>query len=1144
MANFSGSPYYDRFNSDNQRTRVLFNPNRQLQQSELNELQSMQDYNLQLLGDALFTDGSLLSGMDINKNGNNVTIGNGFVYVSGKARVFKQQSIAISGSGIEELGVKVVQTIITSATDASLKDPTVGVPSSNSDGADRLKEDVVLTLNDPDSSTIYKYIDGNLFIDPPKPNYAVINDVLAQRTFEESGSYMVSGFKMWTETNTDPTKVTLVIDGGVAYVLGYRLAKPTPTRIALDKSTSTASIQNEGFFYSGTSWQNGKLGNPPVASITKVAAQIQVAKEGVNRGTTADGVDYLTNSAVFQVDNIWQEDAITGNVTATYTAGTDYQLQNGQQISWAPSGNEPDAGSTYYVSYKYTKTMSLSTDYTTYTSGSGDYPDTYVRFDQSAGTKPIEGSLVTVDYNYFLSREDLVTLDKDGNFTVSQGQPQTLRLVQPPTNVDPNTLPIGFVLVYPNSSNASAILHSIQNLTMEKLQKLSTRVDNLEYNQAVTALDQAAMQGKDPVTLRGVFSDGFISADKADLTNPNMTCSFSFEDAEIWLPYATVNVNVPPILSGSSTVNNWGRLVSAPFTEVKEVEQALASGSVLVNPYSVFNKQGILSLSPSSDNWIDTTNITTTKTTNETFNVNRWWYHGGKTWDAESEYIKNNIVFDNGSYWTGWNSTETGTIIENGGQQIKDTLIEFMRPIQVELTATNLTPSDDNLYLTFDSQRVPLTPSSGYQSGTIAGSVKSNALGKVVATFTIPPNVRCGTREVVLRNDNNMAVSNFTAQGTQRTVEDIIIKRRITAQLYDPVAQSFTFPEDRVLTGIDLYFANKSATDNVTIQVRELSQGGYPSNVVCGERLLTPDLINTSADGSVATTVRFDDPLMCTAGQGYCVVIITDSNEYSMWIATLGSPRIDNPSQLVMSQPYVNGVLFTSSNAQTWTADQKSDLKFSLYTARFNETGVIVFNPISNITMDKVVLMASYLTPQNTGCVWEMKLVLNSEDESVTVASKSWQPIGNYQDYDINQVARQIQLQATFTANAYISPLLSLEDITLAAFTSALDGSYVSRTIDASVAPFNHLSLSYEAFLPLGCTLVPKYSLDGGASWNTFTVSPTATAASGSFTKYAYSQQLSTTQTYTSIKFMLTMHAPSSFLRPRARRLMCNWDDL
>src|SRR5690606_33974823 len=99
------------------------------------------------------------------------------------------------------------------------------------------------------------------------------------------------------------------------------------------------------------------------------------------------------------------------------------------------------------------------------------------------------------------------------------------------------------------------------------------------------------------------------------------------------------------------------------------------------------------------------------------------------------------------------------------------------------------------------------------------------------------------------------------------------------------------------------------------------------------------------------------------------------------------------PAEIVPSQPYVNGVLFSSSNAVSWTVHQESDLKFSIYTAQFEDEGVIEFETMTDIDSNGVLLMATYLTPSNTGCFWEVKVLSASEVGTVSIDSVPWLPL-------------------------------------------------------------------------------------------------------------------------------------------------------
>lgn len=1139
------APYLDRFDPNKNRTRVLFKPDKPLQQAELNEMQAMQDYALSNVAESVFSDGDIQTGMEYIIQGTTLTVKKGKVFLGGKMRNFNEQSIEITGTGTEYIGVKLVQKVITAEDDPTLLDQTSGVPSHFSEGADRLEETVVLGVNDDEASNIYRFENGQLYINPDTPEMDKINKVLAERTFDESGSYRVRGFDMYTEAHpTDPNnKIQLVIDSGRAYVLGFKVDKPTTTRIDIDKSRDLETINNEGFYYSNETRLN-KLGNAPVSSVDRVTAQVEVAKEQVSRGVVGGGTDYLKNTSVTKVVRVWTE----GSGAREYKQGEDFQLVNGQAISWAPLGQEPPAGGTYFVQYVYNKTMIENTDYKVTVKGEGDNREWYIDFNEMTGSKPVDESLVNVDYKYFLARKDLIVLDHNGNFTVHKGQPNAMRLVDSPNHVDPLTLNIGTVLVYPDSSTAEANQWTITRLTMEELQKLSVRVDNMEYNQAVFYLDQPAMAGENPIYLRGVFSDAFISLDKYDTSHPDATIAFDFDTAEITLPYAEINKTVPSIIEGSSEAHVWGRLVTAPFTEEVGIRQPFATETMNVNPYNTFNKQGVLTLNPSADNWIEEERITITKEETSTMTIRQWWRHGGESWTNDEMNLVSNVDLDNGMNWNDLKddyrkSGLSGTTLSSGGQQTKESMIEFMRQIDVEVYAENLQPNANNLVVSFDGLRVPVTPSSGYRKGSQEGTGMANADGTFKGVFKIPAGVRCGTREVSVRNDTNLASTTFTAQGTMKTTEDIIIRTHVTINLVDPLAQSFSFNTNRIATSFDVFFASKDSSTNIICQVRGISEGGQPNKTVYAERVLKPSEIKVSDDASVATKITFDDPLMCKAGQEYCLVFITDSDKYTMWIATMGQNRIDDPTQSVNSNPYLEGVLYSSSNASAWSIHQMSDLKFTVYTAKFNEEAVLEFDVMRNINVDRVVLMSTYLTPANTGCKWDMKIVLDNEPSGTTVNDKPWVPIANYVDLDVNQIAREVKLRATFKANQYISPMLALDDIMFAGFLTALKGSYVSRTIDLSEAPYNTVKMSYEQFTPAGTTVVAKYSTDEGKTWKTFTTQPTTTQRTQDFVRVDYVEKVNTGGTFKSIKFRLDMTTQNSFLRPRVRRLMTNMTD-
>jgi len=110
-------------------------------------------------------------------------------------------------------------------------------------------------------------------------------------------------------------------------------------------------------------------------------------------------------------------------------------------------------------------------------------------------------------------------------------------------------------------------------------------------------------------------------------------------------------------------------------------------------------------------------------------------------------------------------------------------------------------------------------------------------------------------------------------------------------------------------------------------------------------------------DSSIPTRIEFNGPVFLTGDTEHALVVKSDSTEYNAWISQLGDTDIttaNNPEServVIATQPDISkiGVLFKSQNASTWTPSQFEDLKFSLFTAVFEDSGnVSFFNPDLN----------------------------------------------------------------------------------------------------------------------------------------------------------------------------------------------------
>jgi hypothetical protein len=202
-------------------------------------------------------------------------------------------------------------------------------------------------------------------------------------------------------------------------------------------------------------------------------------------------------------------------------------------------------------------------------------------------------------------------------------------------------------------------------------------------------------------------------------------------------------------------------------------------------------------------------------------------------------------------------------------------------------------------------------------------------------------------------------------------------------------------------------------------------------------------------------------------------------------------------------------------------------LKFKLYVAEFAETGTVEFDPITGLGADRILLLADYLTPQNTGCVWEMKL-----------DNGPYRPITSYEDVDLTTPVDKVQLRATFKADKNMSPLMPVDGFTFIGFLSDTSGSYIGRNVEGFDRNINNVKMIFDAHIPQGCTVQPQFSVDDGDTWKT----PTQVASnpvSSEFTQYVYELSVPDTDNARQFRARINITANSAVLRPKVRRLMC-----
>jgi hypothetical protein len=193
-----------------------------------------------------------------------ITLSPGIVYVSGKFIVTTELSTythPFNNSLKRKVGFKVIEELITSTEDSTLKDPASGSFNANAPGADRLKTTVTLitvpfsTVSTPDFYEYATFENGavghhRIQTDP----LSQVGDYVSKRLYETNGNFVKSGLNVSLREHLNdgfnggvyasakgglPTKLVASMSPGTAFIDGRYVQIESPTVKVFDKPTST-----------------------------------------------------------------------------------------------------------------------------------------------------------------------------------------------------------------------------------------------------------------------------------------------------------------------------------------------------------------------------------------------------------------------------------------------------------------------------------------------------------------------------------------------------------------------------------------------------------------------------------------------------------------------------------------------------------------------------------------------------------------------------------------------------------------------------------------------------------------------------------------------------------------------------------------
>lgn len=110
--------------------KVCYRPDRDLLNTELNEAQDMESHERRELFDKVFSQGTIISGLDAVVNGNDVTIAAGVIYVDGCAVNVPGATLSFADAGEHTIYLDVFRRVVTASEDPSLVNVLTGEPTA------------------------------------------------------------------------------------------------------------------------------------------------------------------------------------------------------------------------------------------------------------------------------------------------------------------------------------------------------------------------------------------------------------------------------------------------------------------------------------------------------------------------------------------------------------------------------------------------------------------------------------------------------------------------------------------------------------------------------------------------------------------------------------------------------------------------------------------------------------------------------------------------------------------------------------------------------------------------------------------------------------------------------------------------------
>lgn len=1024
---------YDRAAAKPDLERVLFREGQFSQGAELNEAFSRQDAKRQRVGNMVASDGDRIEGCDIevaDRDTGAYTLSAGRVYLRGDVRAVEGAALTgVNTDGEATIGVRIVATTINHEDDSDLLGLHEGTEAHLEAGAARER----YTLqwgHDSDGGSgalypVYTLQDGYVIDQTPPAELSGIQALVASYDYGAHENYIDVGFYVTALGKVGDDQV-FSISEGIGNILGFKRQRQASTRFTEPEAPDLAQIDAEPH----TLVDDGgsatiRTRSFPINGVVSVIIEKEFS-ETITRGGVAGTTDQLSKTSVTEIVSVQQGGT-------TYDETTDWLL-DGDEIDWSPGGAEPATSSSYDVTYRYLEAVT---------------PDSLTDRDVvvSGG---VDGGQAFVTYTFKLPRIDRICMDRAGRFVYLKGVSER---ASPRAPQVPEQL-LSLCEVRNNWMDVPVISNNgIRNYPFWKIHRMAQNIFALFDLASLNRLRQD-ISAREPTAKHTVFVDPFTSDRYRD--------AGEVQDAAVF--DGRCEIAVDPDIS----------LLTIPkpellqYGEDRMITQDLVTGSMKINPYLVFHPLPIrLTISPSADFWEETST----------------------TWLSEATRVFGGGTIGRGFDALGAAGSDDWRLVNVEVESTETTTAaRFMRQIPINFTIRGL--GDGELVPTLEFAGIDVNP------GGLAGDSGGEASGQ----FTIPANVPAGIAEVYVRSGSGSAAAAwFEGRGTVTTITRQLVRtlERVppappaaaplpaepppesrqppppnpnadwTQRMFDergggeggdgsdPLAQTFNFNRTRSITAIEVKFAAVGdRTKPCVVDIVE-TDNGFPTRRVIAQAEID---MQATAVGAW-TRFTFPTPQVVKGGVEYAFVFRTDDPDHALHYAERGDFD-EARQQWVGGQPYLIGVMFSSSNNWTWTPHQDRDLTMRVYGAVFApaertiEIGTVAVTDMTDL------ICATNVNLPTSDARFRWKITPDGEAAYYLENNQNWERTSAF--------TGDVKIEAVLAGSTLVSPLMGRETM-VAAGTMRASGTYVSRAFTMGTSVTQHIRLKTR--LPAGATL-------------------------------------------------------------------------